>query len=395
MDKLKTIFSKLVLSFIFIFFFNSCTKENPIEPQINTRGVIVSSTLAKEYTPQDMQALGFPFAISYNIKAYKIVFKTIDGNNDEISASGVILVPQKSDSMATVFHSHGSQFRKTDGAASELGSAINEALLFAGTGNIIFFPDYLGFGASKNMFHPYHIKKYYANSSVDFYRAAKNFCADSSLKLNGKNFLMGYSEGGYATLSLQQEIEKNYANEFKLTAVAAGAGAYSLTETSKSFVGSQKLVYPAYVAYVFMSYKIYYNLPYSYNQIFKEPYASQLSTLFDGTKSGGEINNSLTYTTADLLDSNFISSYLGNGFIDIKSYLAGNDLIDWKPVTQLRLFHGAKDITVPYENSVIAYNSFKSKGSNVTLITSTSGTQDHTGSGIYWFYDTASWFAGF
>lgn len=33
MDKLKTIFSKLVLSFIFIFFFNSCTKENPIEPQ--------------------------------------------------------------------------------------------------------------------------------------------------------------------------------------------------------------------------------------------------------------------------------------------------------------------------------------------------------------------------
>lgn len=392
----KILFTKIYIFFVLIFLFNSCTNENsPLEPQYGTRGEIVSATLAKEYTPQEIKAIGYTLPLVFNIKAYKIVFRTIDGSDNEILASGVVLIPQKTDSMATVFHNHGSAFKKTDGAASELGSSINEGLLFAATGYVIFLPDYLGFGASKNMFHPYHIQKYYADSGVDFYRAAKKFCADNSIKLNGKNFLMGYSEGGYAVLALQKEIEKNYSSEFKLTGVAAAAGAYSMTETSKFLIGSQTLTYPAYVAYVYWAYKTYYNLTYQNNQIFKEPYATQIPILFDGTKSGSEINNALTYTTADLLTPEFISSFLGSGYQDVKSYFSENNLIDWKPITQLRLFHGAKDITVPYINSEVAYNSFKSKGSNVTLITSTAGTQDHAGSAVYWFYDTLGWFGTF
>ena len=393
-SKIKNL--KFLIVFISIVLFNSCDKVDSIlTPPIVSRGEIVSVSLQKNYTPQDIQAIGFPFLISFNIKAYKIVYKTIDGSGNEILASGAILIPQKPDSLATVFHSHGTAFRKVDGAASELGSSINEAFLFAGTGLVIIFPDYLGFGASKNMFHPFHIQKYYASNGVDLYRAAKKFFRDSSIKLNGKNFLMGYSEGGYATLSLQKEIEKNYSNEIKLTAVAAAAGAYSLTETSKYLVGSAKLNYPAYVAYVFMSYKKFYNLSYSYNQIFNEPYASRLDSLFDGNYSGGDLNRSLNYNTDSLLSKNFITGFLGNDFTDIKNNFSENNLIDWKPIAPLRLFHGENDITVPYLNSVLAFDSFKSKGSNVSFATPTTGTRDHTGSAIYWFYDTAAWFATF
>ncbi|MDA0986160.1 MAG: hypothetical protein O3A55_00930 [Bacteroidetes bacterium] len=392
----KTILYKLIIAFTFLFLFNSCEVIEPVTtPDESFRGEVVSTSLLKEYTPEEIKAIGFPFLISFNIKIYKIIFKTIDGSGKEIQASGAVLIPQKDDSLATVFYSHGSVFKKTDGAASELGSSINEALLFAGTGYVIFFPDYLGFGASKEMLHPYIIQKYYASSGVDFYRAAKKFSSDNKIKLNGKNFLMGYSEGAYSTLSLQKEIEKNYSNEFKITAVSAGAGPYSMTETSKYLIGSTTLSYPAYIAYVFMSYKKFYNLSYPYPQIFNEPFASRLDSLFNGELSGPDINRALTYKTDSLLTKNFITSYLGDGYTDIKSYFTENDLIDWKPVAPLRLFHGEKDITVPYLNSVKAFESFKSKGANVSFVVPTVGARDHTGSAIYWFYDTASWLATF
>lgn len=380
---------------LFVFFFNSCSDNSPVGVDIKTRGELVSGTLAKEYTPQDINALGIPFTIPNNVKVYKIVFKTIDGNNKEIQASGVVIIPQKSDSMSVLFHSHGSAFTKSEGAASELGNSIKEALLISGAGYVSFFPDYLGFGASKDMFHPYHIQKYYATSGVDFIKAAKKFCSDNATKLNNKFFIMGYSEGGYSTLALQKEIEKNYSTEIKITAVASGAAASSLTETSKTFSTSAKLAYPAYVLYIYKAYKTYYTLSYTANQIFNEPYASKVDSLLDGTKTGGQINSAITDSTAKLFTANFISTYNGSGFTELKNLFAENDLIDWKPIAPLRLFHGIKDITVPYKNSEMAYNSFKSKGSNVTLVTYSTGAADHGGSALPWFFDTLTWLGTF
>lgn len=377
---------------LFVFTINSCSENSPLEVELKTRGELVESPLLKEYTPQDVIAAGIPYTIPYNIKVYKIIFKTTEGSNKEILGSGIVVVPQKTDSMGVVFHSHGSAFTKTEGAASELGSSIKEALLFSGAGYVIVFPDYLGFGASKEMFHPYHIQKYYATSGVDLFRAAKKFLSDNSIKLNGKQFLMGYSEGGYATLALQKEIEANYSTEFKLTAVAAGAAASSLTETSKTFVTSAKLAFPAYVLYIYKAYKTYYNMSYTANQIFNEPYASKVDSLMDGTKTGGQINSAITDSTAKLFTTNFLTTYNTTGFTELKTLFSQNDLLDWKPITPLRLFHGIKDITVPYKNSQMADSVFKSKGSNVTFVTYTSGTADHGGSALGWFFDTISWF---
>ena len=112
-------------------------------------------------------------------------------------------------------------FFRDDTEAASFGS------LFGSMGYIIAYPDYIGYGASQDLPHPYEHGASLASASLDMLRAAKEFLrGQTDVKWDEKLYVAGYSEGGYATMSLQRKIEEEASSEFNLRASSCGAGAY-------------------------------------------------------------------------------------------------------------------------------------------------------------------------
>lgn len=106
---------------------------------------------------------------------------------------------------------------------------------------ILLVPDYIGIGRQfgndglsdelTRPFHPYMIKESLVHASVDMLRSAKTYFSENNITFNGKVFLVGSGEGGYAAIAVAQEIEENHGQEFTVAAVAAIGGPYDLWTT--------------------------------------------------------------------------------------------------------------------------------------------------------------------
>ncbi len=92
------------------------------------------------------------------------------------------------------------------------------------------YPDYPGFGESSNISHPYLIKEPTVRSVVDMLYAVKEMVPEelSDLIIKDELYIMGYSQGGWATLALHKALEQDYSVDFNLKGSVCGAGPYNL-----------------------------------------------------------------------------------------------------------------------------------------------------------------------
>jgi pimeloyl-ACP methyl ester carboxylesterase len=183
---------------------------------------------------------------------------------------------------------------------------------------------------------------------------------------------MGYSQGGWATMQLQKYIEENFSSEFKLRASACGAGGYDVSYINDYILGQTDYPMPYYIGYMINSFvKLgdVTNLP---ADIFKSPYSERILTLYNGTKSGDEINAQLTTKIADLFTAEYRSGVkTNNKFSSVVSTLSKNSISAWKTNVPTMILHGTADTYVPYQGSENIYNDFLAKGvskSNVSLV---------------------------
>ena len=66
---------------------------------------------------------------------------------------------------------------------------------------------------------------------------------------------------------------------------------------------------PAYMAYIVNAYTAYNQFTNPASDIFNSPYASKISSLFDGTLSLDQIDAQLTTSIPDLLNPDFITGF--------------------------------------------------------------------------------------
>ncbi|MBC8019332.1 MAG: prolyl oligopeptidase family serine peptidase [Verrucomicrobia bacterium] len=184
-------------------------------------GKIVSAIQVAAVTRAEAAALfiaaSVPLVPAYDVKIYKIVYLTTDESGALINASGALVVPQNLARPAPLLSSqHGTTTLKFDVASTAPAAGQPyvhlEALAFGTAGYITALPDYIGYGDSGNRFHPYLHATTLANSVINLLRAAKTYCATNNIALNGKLFLTGYSEGGYATMAATREIQEGISH---------------------------------------------------------------------------------------------------------------------------------------------------------------------------------------
>ncbi len=397
---MKTIYKTTKLNIFIIlipalFILNSCRENSPVEPDIESRGYVVSSSLIGTYNTAFLQvfinslsgAVQSNVNIKYDVEAYKIVYKTNDPKGNLVTVSGALYVPKGKDNLSLISLHHGTQTKRNNVASV---NPLNgpDGLIAASLGYYALVPDYLGLGES-NILHPYHHQKSSAESVIDFIRAGRSFARTKNIKLNGQVFLAGYSEGGYVTLAAHKEIEQNYREEINVAASAPMAGAFDLILTARTIVQRQNYDQPSFLAFFFVAYNNIYGWN-NLDQIFNSPYAGMIPSLFDGTKSTTEISRQLTPRLNQLFKQSFIDGFLNGTESIVISAFESNSLLNWTPRAPIRFYHGDADEYVPYENSVSARNYFLSSGANVELITINGGT--HASSVLPSIIGAVEWF---
>lgn len=342
-------------------------------------GDIIAVTREDVYSPDQVSAL-LPSSISFyshpkfSVRVFTVQYKSQNKDGDTVKTSGVIIVP-KADSLSVplVSYQHGTVLRKSDApSVSRGGEFLLNLALSSDQGVVTCVTDYLGLGTGDGL-HLYLNPKEEANSVRDILRCTRKLVRDSSIAtLNGQVFLLGYSQGGHATMAAQRQLELENANEFKLAGSAPMAGPYALSRTSQFNVILDSVYYPNpfYMPYLAVSlFKTYPNVYSSYNQLFVEPYASYIPTYIDGYHSSGQANSKFNHLIEAMIQDSVKIAVRNNPNHPLRLACRGYDLVDdWTPTTPMKLYHCHGDDNVYYSNSVYADSVFKARGANIELI---------------------------
>jgi pimeloyl-ACP methyl ester carboxylesterase len=287
--------------------------------------------------------------VSKSVDIYKLIYKTeIEGK--AIKASGLLCVPSEAGEYPLFSFQNGTN---TMHAYAPSEYVINPPYQFveiiASMGFMVVIPDYPGFGESDDIYHPYLIKEPTIRSILDMLYAVKEMDSDElpDVKIKDELYVMGYSQGGWATLSLHKALEQDYSGDFNLKGSVCGAGPYNLNQIFEGMSGITNYANPVYLGYIINAYSVYKQFTNPVSDILKEPYASRLPDLYNGSLSSDQINSQLTTSIPDLFTSGFLSGFPTDAkYSTIRASLADNSVTAWNTAIPLFLIHGGGDTTV-------------------------------------------------
>lgn len=376
---------RLAVAFVCLVAF-SCKTDDDVKPE----RVLVSSEFALNRSGGELQGLldradlDMDLSIlKYSVDLYRITYKT-HYKGEEITASALVTLPLKAPAAPIVSFQHGTIAAYTQ-APTALDLYDGEAILYNALGSpglIAVAPDLLGFGSSKSVLHPYYVEEATAEAVRDAVRAARDLASDKGIAFNGKLFLSGYSQGGYATMATHKSIEAEPLEGIELVASFPAAGGYDIKEMQEYFFGLESYEQPFYLAFVAQAYKTHYGWSQSLTDFFNEPYAGKIPTLVNGSLTNGQINDELTYSIPELVNADLLANInTDTKYKYIVDAFNENSLTGWKPTIPMHMFHGDADITVPHENSVITYNKLIANGASTSVVTFTTleGATHYTG----------------
>ena len=138
----------------------------------------------------------------YEVVNHRLRYLTIDGQGRTVTASGLVSVPVKASSARSpvLSYQHGTIEQDSE-APTNRATALEPAVVLASLGYIVVAADYVGYGASKGAPHPYLLSAPTAAAVIDLLTAAKTWRARKRVADNGRLFLIGYSECGFATVA--------------------------------------------------------------------------------------------------------------------------------------------------------------------------------------------------
>ncbi|MEA2100170.1 MAG: lipase family protein [Campylobacterota bacterium] len=368
-------------------------------------------------------AFGYKSAFGY--KAVKITYNTKGQNDENIVASGLLVIPTISDKYKESLASVGKSFSVSmicDNHPTILTNAEAPSNIeikdndmpdhplaismtgFAGFAGI--YPDYIGYGESNGENHPYMIKKASARASLDMIRASQKYMTDNNIVFNSQLYISGYSQGGYTAMALAEEIETNHNDEFTLMGVAPMAGPYLVDAFGDAIIQSNAMMQaPAYMAFMSDAYAYAYeNL--TLDEMIVESKLPAFDALFDGSNTLSEIYTQLgmglnTPTNALIKDS-FISDYESTPEHKLREMFKENNVGNWAATTKIKLIHCSNDDVVPTTmtygveaklDSMGATNVEKLLIDNVTADYS-AGESIHSNCAIPAYTQAIGWFAG-
>jgi pimeloyl-ACP methyl ester carboxylesterase len=379
--KLKTVrhISKLALTLIIaVCAVTSCKKDNTgikyshyisrelILPYTSTYINTLITNLSGVYP--EIKSIKSRFTGAVNV--YRVTYKTVvDGEN--ITASGLVCTPLIAGEYPVICFQNGTN---TVNAYAPTEFVINTTYqmveIVASMGFVVVIPDYPGFGASAQIPHPYLIAEPTVTSIVDMLFAVKELTGSEMDEISLKNeyYLIGYSQGGWATMALHKALEINYPGEFNLIGSVCGAGPYDIKYLFQSMINGSSYPMPVYLGYIVHAYSEYNQFTNPANEILNEPYASRLGYLYNGLNDFNHINSQLTTSITGLITADFLSGFdTSPKYSSVREALTINSVAPWHTLKPLFLLHGGSDTQVNPAVTTYFYNAMIAAGTSAGI----------------------------
>lgn len=330
---------------------------------IKTRplGTITKNELVQTYGP----------LVQYSISTYKVWYKTtgIDGQPD--TATGLVVLPVvENKKLPLLCYQHGTVNGPDDVPSARKGGW-ELAGVGASLGYIALAADYLGLGENDG-FHPYVHAATEASAAIDLLYATREFASKQNYELNGQLFLTGYSQGGHASMALHRELERNYRQDFPVTAAAHLSGPYSISgETFKRLISDEPYNYVGYTAWVALSYNQMYKIHDKVEKLLKQPYADMAMQFYRHEIGLDQLNKNLIDTLTKkhgapisrlIFQDSLLENVRKNPNHPFLMAMRDNDVYDWAPQAPTRMFYCKADDQVTYRNSVLADSVMQLRG---------------------------------
>lgn len=364
----------IICFFTFFFLFGSLRSEAGQLIEYNLQGAMTQDDII-----YILWIAGIDPQADYGVSIYDIQYETEGEGGYLDTLEGLVIFPHSlTEAFPIISYQHGTAVNDAS-APSLTGLSLDNqevlliSLITSPMGFITLFPDYEGFGDPEK-FHPYITAESYSHAIVNMVRAVKELSyelqLDDPFQFNDQLHLLGYSEGGYATLAAQRGIELNYNDEFTITTSCPMAGPYDLGGTMVDyFLSIPSYPKPFYVPFVLTSHLWYYQgEDVDFSLYFKPFWADTLPSLFDGTHYGNEIDALMPENPLDILLPEALDDFTNNEDHFFRVSLGENTLLDWTPQSPTYFFHGMGDDIVPYENTQVTYDTFVANGApNISL----------------------------
>lgn len=324
-----------------------------------------------------------------------VLYMTRDAAGEPATASTAVFVPSGDDEACSgqrpvLLYAHGTTtekaFNMADIVNNDEGSLV--AAMFAAHGYIVVAPNYLGYDKSSLGYHPYLNAEVQAVDMVDALRAAKtHLAAESAVTPSSQLFLSGYSEGGFVAMATQKVMQRDYADEFTITAAAPLSGPYSMTNFMTQIVASPDYCTglgssdvncavsagaTLFTPLLLTSWqKAYGDLYASPADAYQSDYAGFIETLLPSSSSveellaAGKLPLDTTFRklfgTGGLLQESFRTGFLSSSTNPLKAAAARNTLLGWNPASPMALCYSSADPTVFAFNTTDAQADFASR----------------------------------
>lgn len=330
-----------------------------------------------------------------DISLSRIIYTTTDPNGNIIEASGLVAFPMYIINQSTSYDKIVSVQHGTCGIdeSPSLDDVPKEILPVLKKGNdVVVLADYLGYGISRtgDLQHPYIHNKLTGSTCADLIEAAQEYVESKGLTRASDYVieLMGYSQGGAASISTLYELESRSELAKHIGNVYAGGGPYDLKVFLDKFLEDKVYDKAAFLAYLIRGIVYGEGLDVDFHNLFAPEVfqgANSAFMKFSTVPNVGSWNSSLGSDLTKVLHPDFfVDGYNGNeDIIEFLDALFKNSCTRSVPVNKdkIKLYHSPNDKTVLYGCTEAAAETWSIKSENVIDLE----MDNHADAGIEFF----------
>lgn len=363
-------------------------------------------------------------------RSVKLTYQSVDANNNPVTLSEMLYFNKYYPNFKSILVSNHPT--TTQDALVPTGSEpqIPEVKVMCDGSDrcLVIAPDYLGYGESKDVTHPYMCSMLTARNVVDGIVAAIDYIQTQYYEPHSVNnntsgryvfnddyytLNVGYSQGGAATLAVHKYLEtiapQTVREKVRLKKSICGAGPHLQTFMFDAMEELFEVSRGKVTVSSFLGIKRYKEE--FFNGLYENSYPLYIPYIIDGLKYtfGNSIMRALNdeeiYTKkflesgllGEIREKNIVAANMNQKMIDklgtngkiglydiirpeykdrnsklyrtLRKALKQCDLLEgWIPTLPIDFYHWKGDEVVPFDESQKAYDYFKSKGCNVNLI---------------------------
>lgn len=316
-------------------------------------GQITGSELVEKLLGQKMHNLG---NVNYAVIRYTSKYK-----GEEIELSGLVAWPAGVVIKEVVIGNHWTIASNKECPSNALSY---DMALAVTQGALVVNADYLGYGLTKDMVHPYLCAGETARHSVDCFRAALKYVESKGVKLTDDfaTYNIGYSQGGAVALAVQKYIESDtkLLSKSHLKKTLCGAGPYSPIACYREYMNQEELEFPVVLPMIIMGMKESCEDAMRNVEV-ADYFAKEIVSggVLDAVKSkkytASEINQKIREAVGEASMDKILSAEAMDETSELSRALRraleeNEQTEDWQPKTALQLYHSTDDMIVPFVN---------------------------------------------